>query len=84
MNPITRRNFVLTAAAAGSAFAMAGKVDAQVPQYGADINLEQAKKAIAAGQEEARKNNWPVAIAPSCLQHIAPFRLTANYLNCSA
>ena len=63
MNPITRRNFVLTAAAAGSAFAMAGKVDAQVPQYGADINLEQAKKAIAAGQEEARKNNWPVAIA---------------------
>jgi glc operon protein GlcG len=36
---------------------------AQVPQYGVSINLEQAKKAIAAGQVEARKNNWPVAIA---------------------
>lgn len=36
---------------------------AQVPQYGTSINLEQAKKAIAAGQVEARKNGWPVAIA---------------------
>ena len=36
---------------------------AQVPQYGVSINLEQAKKAIAAGQVEARKNGWPVAIA---------------------
>lgn len=36
---------------------------AQVPQYGVSINLEQAKKAVAAGQAEARKNNWPVAIA---------------------
>jgi uncharacterized protein GlcG (DUF336 family) len=34
-----------------------------VPQYGVSINLEQAKKAIAAGQVEARKNDWPVAIA---------------------
>jgi uncharacterized protein GlcG (DUF336 family) len=36
---------------------------AQVLQYGVSINLEQAKKAIAAAQVEARKNNWPVAIA---------------------
>jgi uncharacterized protein GlcG (DUF336 family) len=36
---------------------------AQVPQYGTSINLEQARKAIAAGQVEARKNGWPVAIA---------------------
>jgi glc operon protein GlcG len=36
---------------------------AQVPQYGASINLDDAKKAIAAGQAEARKNGWPVAIA---------------------
>jgi uncharacterized protein GlcG (DUF336 family) len=36
---------------------------AQVPQYGANVNLEQARKAIAAGQAEARKNGWPVAIA---------------------
>jgi uncharacterized protein GlcG (DUF336 family) len=36
---------------------------AQVPQYGTSINLEDAKKAIAAGQAEARKHGWPVAIA---------------------
>jgi glc operon protein GlcG len=36
---------------------------AQVPQYGANVTLEQARKAIAVGQAEARKNNWPVAIA---------------------
>lgn len=36
---------------------------AQVPQYGVNINLEDAKKAIAAGQAEARKHGWPVAIA---------------------
>ena len=35
---------------------------AQMPQYGADVTLDQARKAIAAGQVEARKNNWPVAI----------------------
>ena len=36
---------------------------AQVPQYGPNVTLEQARKAIAAGQAEARKNSWPVAIA---------------------
>jgi uncharacterized protein GlcG (DUF336 family) len=34
-----------------------------MPRYGADVTLDQARKAIAAGQAEARKNNWPVAIA---------------------
>ena len=67
MDQVTRRNFMLTAAAAGSAIGVAGGIAqpslAQMPQYGADINLEQAKKAIATGQAEARKNNWPVAIA---------------------
>lgn len=36
---------------------------AQAPSYGTNINLEQARKVIAAGQVEAKKNNWPVAIA---------------------
>jgi uncharacterized protein GlcG (DUF336 family) len=36
---------------------------AQVPSYGPSINLEQARKVLAAAQAEARKNNWPVAIA---------------------
>lgn len=36
---------------------------AQVPQYGPNITLEQAKKALAAADAEARKNGWPMAIA---------------------
>jgi uncharacterized protein GlcG (DUF336 family) len=65
MEQVTRRNFVVAAAAAsaGTAFALAAQTEAQVPQYGPEINLEQAKRAIAAGQAEARKNGWPVAIA---------------------
>ena len=35
----------------------------QAPQYGSNINLEQAKTAAAAAEAEARKNSWPVAIA---------------------
>lgn len=31
--------------------------------YGEPINLEQAKKIIAAAEVEAKKNSWPVAIA---------------------
>ncbi|MDO9459911.1 MAG: heme-binding protein [Alphaproteobacteria bacterium] len=31
--------------------------------YGAGISMEAAKKALAAAEAEARKNNWPVAIA---------------------
>lgn len=36
---------------------------AQVPVYGNAVNLDQAKKAMAAAQAEARKQGWPVAIA---------------------
>ena len=63
MQHVTRRSFVISAAAAGTALGLAARSEAQVPQYGSDINLEQAKKAVAAGQAEARKNGWPVAIA---------------------
>ncbi len=41
----------------------AGFAQAQVPQYGANVTLEQARKAMTAADAEARKNNWPVAIA---------------------
>ena len=47
--------FLLACASVGAA--------AQVPQYGTTVVLEQARKAIAASQVEARKNGWPVAIA---------------------
>jgi len=36
---------------------------AQAPSYGGTVTLEQAKKIAAGGIAEARKNNWPVAIA---------------------
>jgi glc operon protein GlcG len=45
------------------ALQFAASAQAQVPQYGADVTLEQARKAMAAAQAEARKNAWPVAIA---------------------
>ena len=33
------------------------------PAYGAPITFDAAKKALAAAEAEAKKNNWPVAIA---------------------
>jgi uncharacterized protein GlcG (DUF336 family) len=51
------------AIAAGSAVVFAaGIAHAQVPQYGNNVNLEQARKAAAAAEAEARKNGWPIAI----------------------
>ena len=35
----------------------------QIPQYGSNITLEQAKKVLAGADAEARKNAWPMAIA---------------------
>ena len=32
------------------------------PPYGSPITLEQAKKAMAGAEAEAKKNNWPVVI----------------------
>ena len=36
---------------------------AQVPVYGANVNLEQAKKIVAGAAADARKQNLPMAIA---------------------
>ncbi len=33
------------------------------PAYGTPITLDQAKKAMAGAEAEAKKNNWPVVIA---------------------
>ena len=41
-----------------------GSAGAQAPPpYGAPISIEQAKKAMAGAEAEAKKNNWPVVIA---------------------
>jgi uncharacterized protein GlcG (DUF336 family) len=40
-----------------------GMAEAQAPPpYGAPISFEQAKKALAGAEAEAKKNNWPVVI----------------------
>ena len=52
----------LIAAAAVCAFANAAQAQA-VPQYGANVSHEQARKAIAAAVADARKQNLPMAIA---------------------
>ena len=54
---------MIAAIAAVLAVMVSFAAQAQVPQYGPEVNLEQARAVIAAGQVEARKNNWPVAIA---------------------
>jgi uncharacterized protein GlcG (DUF336 family) len=45
----------------------AGLAEAQTPPpppaYGAPISFEQAKKALAGAEAEAKKHNWPVVIA---------------------
>ena len=57
----------LAAFAGGAALVFATFAQAQtpppVPQYGSNITLEQARKAHAAADGEARKNGWPMAIA---------------------
>ena len=47
---------VFTAATAGA------QAPPPPPAYGPGITLEQAKKAMAGAEAEAKKNNWPVVI----------------------
>jgi uncharacterized protein GlcG (DUF336 family) len=46
------------------AFTMADSASAQqpIPEYGPDVTIEQAKKAVAAAEAAAKKEKWPVAI----------------------
>jgi uncharacterized protein GlcG (DUF336 family) len=57
----------LMIAAAIAATFVASPLAAQAPPppppYGPPITFDAAKKAIAAAEAEAKKNNWPVAIA---------------------
>jgi uncharacterized protein GlcG (DUF336 family) len=55
---MVRRIPLLLAAAAVSSAGYA-----QVPQYGNNITLEQAKKCVAAADAEATKRGWPMALA---------------------
>jgi glc operon protein GlcG len=54
----------LTSLVAGTAlWWLASAAQAQVPQYGPNVNLEQARKAVASAIAEARKQNLPMAVA---------------------
>ncbi len=54
----------LMIAAAVAATFVASPLAAQAPPpYGMPIGFDAAKKAMAAAEAEAKKNNWPVAIA---------------------
>lgn len=57
------KSIVASFVALAFALALSVSAQAQAPQYGTPVNLEQAKKVIAAAQAEAKKNNWPVAVA---------------------
>jgi glc operon protein GlcG len=41
----------------------ASVAQAQVPQYGTNVNLDQARKALAGAIADARKQNLPMAVA---------------------
>src|SRR5262245_24168190 len=54
----------LAAAAAVTLFTALAALAQQPPTpYGAPMSLDAAKKAMAAAEAEAKKSNWPVAIA---------------------
>lgn len=55
--------FIAIVAGLFAAAFLSASSSAQVPQYGPTVTLDQAKMAVAAGQAEAKKNGWPVAIA---------------------
>lgn len=49
--------------AATALWCIASLAQAQVPQYGANVNLEQARVAVAGAIADARRQNLPMAIA---------------------
>lgn len=57
---------IIAAAAAAllmTPLAVGAQAPAAPPAYGLGISMDAARKALAAAEAEAKKNNWPVAIA---------------------
>ena len=57
-----RINFVSSLLAAAALWCFASVAQAQVPQYGANVTAEQARKAVVGAAAEAKKINVPMAI----------------------
>src|SRR5260221_13801672 len=61
-SPMNRSKLVVAAALLlGATPALAQQPP--IPQYGPNVTLDQARKAAAASEAEAKKNGWPMAIA---------------------
>jgi glc operon protein GlcG len=60
---MTIQKFTSLFAGAALCCLMAAAQAQPVPQYGANVNYEQARKALAAAVAEARKQNLPMAVA---------------------
>ena len=58
-----RTKFLTSCLAAAALGCFTSAAQAQVPQYGANVNHEQARKAVAGAVADARKQNLPMAIA---------------------
>src|SRR5262245_66109425 len=56
-------NRLMIAAAVMAVFVASPAIAQAPPPYGPPVAFEAAKKALAAAEAEAKKNNWPVAIA---------------------
>jgi glc operon protein GlcG len=59
----TRIKFLTSLLAATALWCFSAIAQAQVPQYGANVNHEQARKAIAGAVVNAKSQNLPMAIA---------------------
>jgi glc operon protein GlcG len=57
-----RINFLSSLLAATALWCFASAAQAQVPQYGANVTAEQARKAVVGAAAEAKKINVPMAI----------------------
>lgn len=49
--------------AVSALWVLAGAAQAQVPSYGPNVTLDQARKAVAAAAADARRQNLPMAIS---------------------
>jgi glc operon protein GlcG len=58
-----KARYLARVAAAAAFWCAASLAQAQVPQYGPNVNHEQARKTVAAAIAEARRLNLPMAVA---------------------
>ena len=59
----SRTKFLTSFLAAAALWCFTSAAQAQVPQYGANVNHEQARKAIAGAVANAKSQNLPMAIS---------------------